>query len=133
MHSESEARGSFQSASLSFSVTELVDVERLHQISGGDSEFEVELLQSFLEDFQERLLGAKQAVEQQAWNQLSQEAHQMKGSAANLGIFPLQHAAAEVEQQVKAATFNGIPELLVTIEAELEKLRIVVESGAIAG
>ncbi|BAY79886.1 multi-sensor hybrid histidine kinase (plasmid) [Nostoc linckia NIES-25] len=92
-----------------------IDWERLHQLSEDDPEFEIELLQIFVEDIQVRIEIIKMAIAAFDFDQLAREAHQIKGASANMGITTMHHAAEKLEQlahnQERRGTNNLISEL----------------------
>ncbi|WP_317616845.1 PAS domain-containing hybrid sensor histidine kinase/response regulator [Nostoc sp. PA-18-2419] len=92
-----------------------IDWERLHQLSENNPEFEIELLQIFVEDIQVRLEIIKMAIATHNFKQLAREAHQIKGASANMGITTMHLAAEKLEQlarnQERRGTNNIISEL----------------------
>jgi PAS domain S-box-containing protein len=92
-----------------------IDWERLHQLSENNPEFEIELLQIFVEDIQARIEIVKIAIAAFDFDQLAREAHQIKGASANMGITTMHHAAEKLEQlahnQERRGTNNLISEL----------------------
>ena len=106
---------------LSFS--DLIDRERLQQISGGDELFERELLQAFVEDAQAHLAAAKLAVQSENFVNLRNQAHQLKGTSANIGVEHMRAIAAQLESLALQQTLIGATELLATLEKDLEQVR----------
>ena len=100
-----------------------LDLERLAAVSGGDREFEKELLTFFLEGAFEGLTRLEAALAAADAASSRREAHSIKGAAANVGALPASEAAARVEELsvegklTEAAT--GVP----AIRRELERLR----------
>jgi HPt (histidine-containing phosphotransfer) domain-containing protein len=92
-----------------------IDWERLHQLSENNPEFELELLQIFVEDIQPRLEVIKIALATHDFGQVGQEAHQIKGASANVGAITMHLAAEKLEQlsynQERRGTTNLISEL----------------------
>lgn len=62
-----------------------------------------------------------QAVEAQNGPDLQREAHTLKGGGRDLGTPRLVEICQIVEERGKAASFDGVPELLKQIERELEQ------------
>jgi hypothetical protein len=62
-----------------------IDWKRLHQLSENNSEFELELLQMFVEDIQPRLEILKIAIADNNYEQIAIQIHQIKGASANIG------------------------------------------------
>ena len=92
-----------------------IDWERLHQLSENNPEFELELLQIFVEDIQPRLEVIKIAIAAHDFGQIAREAHQIKGASANVGATTMHLAAEKLEQlaynQERRGTTNFISEL----------------------
>ncbi|MEH2421215.1 MAG: ATP-binding protein [Nostoc sp.] len=92
-----------------------IDWERLHQLSENDPEFELELLQIFVEDIQPRLEIMKIAIAVHDFEQIALQIHQIKGASANMGITTMHLAAEKLEQlaynQERRGTTNFISEL----------------------
>lgn len=92
-----------------------IDWERLHQLSENNPEFELELLQIFVEDIQPRLEVIKIAIAAHDFEQVARETHQIKGASANMGITTMHLAAEKLEQlaykQERRGTTNFISEL----------------------
>ncbi|MEH1936539.1 MAG: response regulator [Nostoc sp.] len=97
------------------SVDLLIDWERLHQLSENNPEFELELLQMFVEDIQPRLEVIKIAIAAHDFQELALQAHQIKGASANMGATTMHLAAEKLEQfahkQERRGTTNFISEL----------------------
>lgn len=88
--------------------------EHLHEISGDDPDFEIELLQMFVEDTQIHIDAVKEAIEHNDLHQLGREAHHIKGASANVGAKPMQLAAQKLEQmahQQQEASIDIVSEL----------------------
>ncbi|MEH2147502.1 response regulator [Nostoc sp.] len=92
-----------------------INWERLHQLSENNPEFELELLQIFVEDIQPRLEVIKIAIAAYDFEKLAHEAHQIKGASANVGATTMHLAAEKLEQlahnQERRGTTNFISEL----------------------
>ncbi|MEH1817634.1 MAG: GAF domain-containing protein [Nostoc sp.] len=92
-----------------------IDWEQLHQISGNDQEFELNLLQLCVEDIKPRLEIIKIAIAHNDFEQITREAHHLKGASANIGATAMYLTADKLEQlandQDLRGTTNLIPEL----------------------
>ncbi|MDP5338364.1 MAG: response regulator, partial [Nodularia sp. (in: cyanobacteria)] len=75
-----------------------IDWEHLHQLSENNTEFELELLQIFVEDSQLHLEASKAAIATDNFPQLARSAHQLKGASANIGAISMQQAAEKLEK-----------------------------------
>ena len=93
-----------------------IDPRRLQEYSGGDLEFEQELLELFITDAEQHLQGIEEAVAQimtleeadskesnisQHLEIIRQEAHHLKGASGNIGAYSFQAIATQIEQDAK--------------------------------
>ncbi|BAY08505.1 GAF domain-containing protein [Calothrix sp. NIES-2098] len=95
----------------------LIDWEHLHQISENDGDFEMHLLQLFVEDVQSRLEFIKVAIATSDFQQMAKEVHQIKGASANIGATTMSLAADKLEQLAHQQADRGSSELIAEIEA----------------
>ncbi|MBD1999833.1 response regulator [Leptolyngbya sp. FACHB-541] len=102
--------------------------KHLHQISDGNREFELELLQIFVEDSQIHLETLKGAIANQDLWQAEQAAHHIKGASANVGAKIMQAAAEHLEQQARQKQLQTPERFLAEIELSLDKIRAFVEA-----
>ena len=78
-----------------------LDWSYLHDLSDSDHDFEMTLLELFLEDCQEQVNRLKEAIAQANLTQIEKIAHYIKGASANVGAQYMQHHAHQIEQQVR--------------------------------
>ncbi|MFM7601079.1 MAG: Hpt domain-containing protein [Pseudanabaena sp.] len=115
-----------------------VNLEQLSQISEGDIEFEIEVLQVYVEDVSQRIEKIRDAITKDDWSKIMSEAHHLKGSSANVGALRIQTLAGQLEKldqaQGREKTLEIINNTLVEIQAvELfiqEKLATLSASSA---
>ena len=74
------------------------DVEQLQQLSDHSLAFEQELLQLYLEDLQAQLMRLRPAVYAEAWPQVEQITHHIKGASASVGATRLAQLAEALSQ-----------------------------------
>ena len=79
----------------------LVDMEQLMLITGEDSEFQQELLETFSEDALKSIEVMKEVLDVQDWEHLYRLAHKLKGASSSAAVLRVPDLAAEVESQVK--------------------------------
>ena len=116
----------------------LLDLEQLHQISEGDIEFEIEVLQVYVEDVSQRLGIIRESCLSGDRTPLMAEAHHVKGSSSNVGALPIRDLAAQIEKlgksddlsQVSEEISNLIDQILALIR-QIEEF--VIESAANLG
>lgn len=124
-HSESEPT---QDETIAPSIDNLIDWEHLHQISDGNEEFELELLQVFIKDTQTHLLAAETAIAEQDYGAIEQEAHHIKGASGNVGIKTMQTVAATLEQQARQQQVEDGLSSISQLEEVLRQIQAFVRS-----
>jgi histidine phosphotransfer protein HptB len=75
-----------------------INLEQLNQISEGDIEFEIEVLQVYVEDISQRLNKIRDEIVSNQWSQIMGEAHHLKGSSSNVGAYQIQILALQIEE-----------------------------------
>lgn len=100
-----------------------VDLERLSELSRGDTEFLKELLQVFVEDALVYLEELENAVAAGDCITLARRAHQLKGSSATVAIYKMPEIAAQLECQAKDHQLLGASELLIELAQILERIQ----------
>lgn len=101
----------------------LIDWNRLHQIADHNPEFELELLQMFAEDTEHRLCQLEAAIAAQDFSALEQHAHHIKGSSANVGLRPMQTAAANLEIQARSHQLEHSAQQVFILQQTLKSLQ----------
>lgn len=99
-----------------------IDLEQLNQISEGDLEFEIEVLQAYVEDILQRIEKIREAIANNDRIQMMREAHHIKGASSNVGALQIQALAIQLE---KLEQSQRSEELLKIIDAMLEKMKDV--------
>ena len=99
----------------------------LHDLSGDNPEFELELLSIFVEDTQLHLDALKHAIVTQDFVTIAQETHHVKGASANIGAVPMQAAALKLEQQAKLDQLEGADQLCQELQNFLDRIRAYVQ------
>ncbi|MEH2306622.1 MAG: ATP-binding protein [Nostoc sp.] len=105
------------------SVDLLIDWERLHQLSENNPEFELELLQIFVEDMQPRLEIIKIAIADSDYEQLALQTHQIKGASANVGATTMHLAAQKLEQLAYNQERRDIANLIFELEEFVKRIQ----------
>ncbi|MGK7913819.1 MAG: Hpt domain-containing protein [Synechococcus sp.] len=91
---------------------------RLANISEGDREFELELLEAYIEDAGHCLQEIETALTAAGWQQLGAVAHQLKGASGNVGAIQMMELCAQLEEEARNHCHNGtIDALYQTLEA----------------
>ena len=106
-----------------------VDLERLSELTMGDTEFQRELLQVFIEDAVVYLEELKSTLATGDCVTLSRRAHQLKGSSATVAIYKIAEIAAQIERQAEENQLLGISDRLTELEQVLGRLQGFIEEG----
>ncbi|MEH2179055.1 GAF domain-containing protein [Nostoc sp.] len=93
-----------------------IDWEHLHQISGNDQEFELNLLQISVEDIKPRLEIIKAAIAADDFRQIARETHHIKGASANIGATAMYLATEKLEQLANDQDLKGTTNLILELE-----------------
>ena len=100
-----------------------IDWEHLHQLSEDNPEFELELLQIFVEDTQSHLEIVKVAIEKSEFQQIVREAHHLKGASANVGATAMYLAAETLEQLASISERRGTTKLIEDLEEFVKRIQ----------
>jgi two-component system sensor histidine kinase/response regulator len=105
-----------------------VDMDALHEITGGDTEFERELLQTFVASGDQCLSEILSAMHISDFETIGKRAHALKGASANIHASGLAAAASSLEKAARASSVGEIgglvqelTEKLHAVNAELRK------------
>jgi two-component system sensor histidine kinase/response regulator len=88
----------------------------------GDRDLFGELAQLFKTDCHQYVDGIRRAIVSQDAANLEQQAHTLKGSAANLGASAVSHAAHELEKMGRSGDLKHAGEILGVLEKEIARL-----------
>lgn len=100
-----------------------IDWQHLQDLADGDSEFELELLQMFVEDTLSHLDLIKAAIAAHDIQQLKREAHHLKGTSANVGAVTMRLAAEKLEQLPGNQEWRGSAELVSELEESVKHIQ----------
>ena len=79
-------------------MAEIIDISRIQETSDGDIEFEIELIEMYLEDAKDHIGHIGTHISNNNSSGLKQSAHTLKGSSANIGAVGMQEAASHLER-----------------------------------
>ncbi|MEH2388599.1 MAG: response regulator [Nostoc sp.] len=105
------------------SVDLLIDWERLHQLSENNPEFELELLQIFVEDIQPRIEVVKIAIATHDFQELALQAHQIKGASGNIGATTIYLVAQKLEQFARNQERRGTTTFVLELEEFVKRIQ----------
>lgn len=103
-------------------------LENLREMTNGDAEFLVELIDIFLAEAPQLLANIRRAVEDKDAAGLRLAAHSLKSNSTNFGAMTLSGLCRELEGMGKAGTLEGAAELVVQVEAEYEQVKAALEA-----
>jgi histidine phosphotransfer protein HptB len=98
---------------------EAIDWQQLRQLSEGNEEFELELLQIFVTETRSLLQQAQQAILRHDAPPLSHIAHQIKGGSGNIGMHEIVRVARELEQSAQTGDWESAANQLTQIRRSL--------------
>ena len=99
-----------------------VDIERIHELTEGDRDFEQELIESFLLDTRQRLADLEEALRKRNGEEVKRQTHTIKGSSANAGARGMQEIARRMEMVDSAEAPGMTLELLDDLKAEFRRV-----------
>jgi histidine phosphotransfer protein HptB len=105
-----------------------INLQYLNQVSDGDQDFELELLNLFIEDAQYHLDAATEAIALQDCKALEREAHHLKGSSSNVGAQSMQAIAYSIEQQSLKNSLEDVPTKIAELKSCLEEVKVFVSA-----
>ncbi len=100
-----------------------IDWEHLHQVSENDAEFELSLLQLFVEDIKPRLEIIKAAIASGDFEQIARETHHLKGASANIGATTMYLAADKLEQLAHHQELTDTTNLILELEEFVNRIQ----------
>jgi PAS domain S-box-containing protein len=108
----------------------LIDWDHLHELSGGDEAFELELLKTLVETLPEHLKSLESALATHDCRSVEREAHYIKGSGASMGAIGLQAAAQRLEEQAKLANLEQAADVFAHLVQSFHQIERLVESNS---
>jgi CheY-like chemotaxis protein/HPt (histidine-containing phosphotransfer) domain-containing protein len=106
-----------------------VDLDALHELTGGDVEFERELVETFVSSGDKCLAEIVAALQISDLETIGKRAHSLKGASANIHAHTLSAAASNLENAARAKSIHEIDglvrqlgERLHAVNAELSKV-----------
>lgn len=99
------------------------DAARLHAVSDGDEEFELELIDLWRNNMEEKLPLLRVALKAKETRKATLYAHDMKGSSANIGAVSVEFVAKILEDFSKASIFDDGLAAVDALEKEYRRTR----------
>ncbi|RMG10316.1 MAG: response regulator [Cyanobacteria bacterium J055] len=104
-----------------------IDWNRLHQVSGDDAEFEIELLEAFVESVDEYVEAIARAIEEKDAPTLGRFAHQLKGASGNVGVPAMMAIATTMNDRAKVHQIEGLADYLPELDRLRQQVRAVID------
>jgi PAS domain S-box-containing protein len=97
-----------------------VDVSALHELTGGDAEFERELIETFVSSGDKCLKEILEAVRTSDFDTVGKRAHALKGASANIHAHRLAAAASNLEVAARSNSLREIGGLVRQVKENLQ-------------
>jgi len=98
-------------------MTAVVDISRIQETSDGDHEFEVELIEMYIEDVQLHVDTLTTALAESDTAEIKTVSHTLKGSSANIGATGMQNCALEMELVASDGDMSKAKDLMEKLKA----------------
>jgi len=99
-----------------------LDLEHLHEISGHDLSFEIEIVEEYITDAWRLCSNIADAVTAQQPDELVVLAHTLKGSSRSVGAVHVADASERLEQACRTSSHADLGALLGDVETRLKRL-----------
>lgn len=109
-------------------MSDAFDAEQLEAITGGDPEFEREILEEYLATAPHDIARLKQAAGAADAAAVSAAAHALKGASATIGAKGLAAVALELELAGKSGQLGGVAEALARLDLQWDDLATFLRS-----
>ncbi|MEG4027084.1 MULTISPECIES: PAS domain S-box protein [unclassified Microcoleus] len=107
-------------------IESVVDMARLHEISGADVEFEREILQAFVVDTASYLEAAKEAIASGDMETLARHAHQIKGVSATAAVRLMPDMADQLQSRAESNDLEGATTIIAELDIILARVQKLV-------
>lgn len=101
----------------------MIDYESAMERLGNDHEFFIELLQELVGQVDSNISQMRAAIQEKRLDDLSRQAHGLKGASANLSVIGLTKLFERLEKESKAGILDNPVQLLQDIESANEDLK----------
>ncbi|MCP4542772.1 MAG: Hpt domain-containing protein [Chloroflexi bacterium] len=103
-------------------------LKNLHDMVGGDSEFMVELMNTFLDDAPQMLADMHNSLKSGDATLLRRAAHSLKSNCAEFGAMTLSELCRKLEEIGKEGTLSNAKELVGRAETEFTIVKTALEA-----
>ncbi len=109
-----------------YTISDLINLDQIKEISGDDVEMEIELLQLYFEDTYARLATIQNEIFHNNITSIKTELHHLKGSSGNIGakkiaeiVVNLEHSCQDASSDQILGTVQDIHDYLAQMKALL--------------
>ncbi|MCA9728264.1 MAG: Hpt domain-containing protein [Candidatus Eisenbacteria bacterium] len=100
----------------------LIDHSHLEDVSGGDREFEAELMQEFVGSTPRLISDLAQAIVVGDVKRVEISSHTIKGSCRSLGAVLMADPCFQIEKAAREGSLENAPELLQQVQQQFDAL-----------
>lgn len=104
-----------------------VNLERLNRLLKGNLQLQHRLLHLFLEQAQSRIQNLHQAIMNQDFTTIRQQAHALKGSSSSAAVLEMPEIAKQLEDLAKEQNLEGAIELVEKLQQCLSRVQVFVQ------
>ena len=95
---------------------DVINWQRLQEITGTDEEIQIQLLNTFIDDASIYIGEVQAAIEAENWETIKSKANQLKGISYSVGVESMTAIALEIEEKAEADNRDEICQLVVELE-----------------
>ncbi|MBP0004787.1 MAG: Hpt domain-containing protein [Cyanobacteria bacterium SBC] len=99
------------------------DTAALEELTLGDTEFQQEMLETFMEDMPVCIAKLKQALQDEDWTHLAHHAHQVKGASRTACVRSIPEIAVAIEDFVRERQKPETQASIEKLEGAVNRLR----------
>ena len=100
-----------------------IDLKTALERTGGETDFLEELIDMFMDDFEEQFAALKDAVHRNDAKSVQETAHSLKGSSANLGFLALQDTFFQLESAGRERDLIGAEHKIDLLRVHFDELK----------
>jgi PAS domain S-box-containing protein len=108
---------------------QLINLDRLNEISEGNKEFQELLLDTFITAINSNILTIENAIAAKDYQTIAHQGHQIKGSSANIGIDFFQELGKDLEVKAKNNDLDGVKLILAEMSKKIPALENFLQSN----
>lgn len=109
----------------------IINLDRLNRLLKGNIQLQQKLLTLFLEQGQTRIQTLRQAIANQDFTSIKQQAHALKGSSASAAVLKMPELAKELENLAQQQTLEGATELVEELQHCLSQVQVFLDEKLI--